>query len=199
MALDTTVGGVSANSYVTVGEADTYIHSHALDPISWLDLSVDAKETRLKYASLIINTLPLRGIKASLTQRLAFPRWYYTDDAYKAFKGIKNTVLDYPYTDYEDIEKEGIYTPPDIPDEVKDAQCEIAFQVVHSYLLTLEPMQSADRDVRMFGLGGSLDISFDNPATLNRNTFFTKARLDAVAVVEILLSRWLRHVVGGWA
>lgn len=199
MAIDTTVGGTSANSYVTIVEADSYLSIHASDPSSWKLLSDDEKEIRLKYASLIINTLPLRGMKASLTQRLAFPRWYYTDDAYIAFRQARqndDSVI-YLYKNYEDIATDGTYTPPTIPDEVKDAQVEIAYQVIHSYLLTLTPMQIPDREIKLFGLGGSLNIAFDNPNTLNRNPFFTRARLDAIAVVEILLGKWIRHVVGG--
>lgn len=81
MALDATVGGASADSYVTVAEADAYFASSANGGV-WAPLAEDVKENRLKEATRILDLYYVwNGIKASETQALGWPRKkaYYPD------------------------------------------------------------------------------------------------------------------------
>ena len=65
--------------YVTIAEADTYITAHYLstDPlrVAWESLSDEDKQVLLTRSYEAIETLPLRGRKASCGQQGAFPRW----------------------------------------------------------------------------------------------------------------------------
>ena len=65
--------------YVTIAEADAYIIAHYLptDPlrVAWESLIDEYKQVLLTRSYEAIETLPLRGRKASCGQQGAFPRW----------------------------------------------------------------------------------------------------------------------------
>lgn len=99
---------IGVDSYVTTEEADQYIGRYYLstDPIAlqWKSMTPSDKEVLLRKAANTIDSLPLKGIKADLTQPLAFPRKL--------------------------VEFRGCYVvesnTPDVPSEVKEAQIEQA-------------------------------------------------------------------------
>ncbi len=187
MSIDTTVGGNASESYVTVAEADIYVEARYDGTdlgTEWDALDEEPKEYRLKLGALILNTFAWRGAKASRNQRLDFPRWWRWDDGYPLDEDT--------YEDYADITD---YTPPTVPDEAKDAQCELSLQVVHEVILKAETMAFPEREIRSFGLGGSLEIEFSpgSPAGFAIN----KARVTSLSIVDYLLSKWLATFSGG--
>lgn len=119
---DATVGGASANSYVSVSDADDYFAAH-------LDGSFWAIPTARKQAALVqaTNRLDMEGYEGLPTtdlpgQRLQWPRKYILD---------RDTDFDgYPYvTETATITYTlgGSYLPDNvIPKELKDATCEMA-------------------------------------------------------------------------
>jgi hypothetical protein len=188
MALVITEGGASSDSYASVADADTYIslkyeESQATIVGEWEDLEVDAKEHRLKLAALLLNTFAWRGEKACRNQRLAFPRWWRWDDGYPLDEDT--------YLDYADITG---YTPPTTPQEVIDAQFEVAIQVIHSGILAADFLAFPEKEIRSFGLGGSLEIEFFGGGQYAST--WSKARVASLDVIELLLERWLARVSG---
>lgn len=76
MAIDKTVGGVSANSYVDADDADAFF-ADALDASAWTDagsVSPSRQEPALIAAALRLNQEAYRGTKTDADQALAFPR-----------------------------------------------------------------------------------------------------------------------------
>lgn len=76
MALITTVGGSTSDSYVTKAEADTYFTSHPKSA-AWTAVGSDTnKEILLKRAAQHLNLLHYWGIVVYTSQALKFPRLY---------------------------------------------------------------------------------------------------------------------------
>lgn len=73
MALDTTVGGTSAESYATVKEADEYATLQLGVP-AWTALSPSEKENALRFATKMIDREVFWGSVDSPDQALKFPR-----------------------------------------------------------------------------------------------------------------------------
>lgn len=188
MALIVTEGGDSSNSYVSVAIADAYLseiyeESKATVFAEWDDLETAGKEHRLKLGALLLSTFPLRGAKACRNQRLAFPRWWRWDDGYPLDEDT--------YLDYSDITD---YVPPTTPQEIMDAQCEVTIQVVHSGILKAEFFAFPEKEIRSFGLGGSLEIEFFG--TGQYAPMWGKAKVAALDVVELLLDKWIARITG---
>jgi hypothetical protein len=77
MPLDATVGGASANSYVTLSQANDYFAAGAhLRSAEWLALSNSVREACLLSATRWLDVLRYFGQPVSTTQALRFPRVY---------------------------------------------------------------------------------------------------------------------------
>jgi hypothetical protein len=186
MALITTVGGANSDSYVTTNEADTYLDDLGYSITDWEALDDEPKEFRLKMGALLINTLPLRGAKACRSQRLEFPRWWRTDDGYPTYEDT--------YIEYSEIAAAS-YIAPTIPQEVKDAQIQFTYQVVHNGIMIMDAMSFPEREIKAFGLGGSLTIEFTDQVAKNY-AMYTKGRLSSLDPAFFLLHKWLRKLSG---
>ena len=103
MALVTTPGGATADSYATVAEADAYIAIRGF-ATAWPALEAD-KEKLLKWAALLMNTWVWLGSATTSTQALAWPRSSLYDPSGYALD--ENTI----------------------PAAIKNAQIEFAFQL----------------------------------------------------------------------
>lgn len=80
MALDTTIGGASADSYVSLVEADAYFASR-FGSDSWTSLSDADQEKALRQATREVDRSRFIGSKWSSEQALQFPRVdTYSDD-----------------------------------------------------------------------------------------------------------------------
>ncbi|MCY1042717.1 hypothetical protein OV208_15440 [Corallococcus sp. bb12-1] len=74
MALDTTAGGPSADSYCTVEEADAY-HAVRGHNATWDTTDVAQKERHLKWATSLLDTrFEYLGSRADAEQALVWPR-----------------------------------------------------------------------------------------------------------------------------
>lgn len=191
MAIVTTVGASTANSYVSIAEAEAYLEGVYTDTVisSWVDgLETAQKEARLALAALFVDSLPLRGNKACYNQALEFPRWWPGDDGYPAYEDS--------YLDYSDISDAG-WTAPTIETNVKNAQCEIVWHVVHSGVFAMESMSYPEQEIKSFSLGGSLAIQFSRLTGEGSYAQLSKARLASTDLAERLLNKWIKRVSGG--
>lgn len=85
MALDTTVGGASADSYISVAEADAIaVNRLGREAEAWQNAQVVDKERALRQAAVDIDTL-VNGRPYSDAQMLGFPRYVDTDDSLVPF------------------------------------------------------------------------------------------------------------------
>jgi len=186
MAVITTVGGSDSDSYSTLIEANAYLENfYGEIPTAWDALDDGPREERLKLSALLLNTFPWRGAKASFNQRLAFPRFWHTDDEYQWLLDDEEY-----FTDFSEIET----NIPTIPTEVKYAQIEIAYQVV-DHLMSLEPLAFSEKEIKMFELGGSLSIEFF-PDSSNGSRF-NKAKLSSLDIIYAYLNKWYQRIGGG--
>jgi len=80
MALDATANGASADSYITVADADTY-HDNHLYATDWTGATTANKEKALKMATRILDEkIEWSGTRTSSTQALGWGRTDVTDD-----------------------------------------------------------------------------------------------------------------------
>jgi hypothetical protein len=77
--IDATLGGVSANSYVTLAAADAYFET-VPDSSTWTAKTTDQKNRALISATRWINVLSFYGKLCSDTQALKWPRKDYKVD-----------------------------------------------------------------------------------------------------------------------
>ena len=106
MTIDATVGGTSANSYVTEAEIEDYFSGHPYGS-TW-----EFDEQRLKYAAILLdNLVSWFNYKWNYTQAREFPRnTFYNDADYLALQ----------------------FPAPIIPSEIKHAQCELDLYLLNN-------------------------------------------------------------------
>lgn len=73
MALVTTSGSASADSYATQAEATAYLAIRTTGT-TWTALSSDVKDNYLRWAAIVLDTMDWRGARTAETQALAWPR-----------------------------------------------------------------------------------------------------------------------------
>lgn len=107
VTLVTTVSGASANSYVTLAQADAYFDER-LNADDWTDQGDNDQKKALVMAARRLDQVNWKGYKATSGQALAWPR-----------------------SDLED--KDGYTVASDtIPQQIQDAQCELALAILAS-------------------------------------------------------------------
>lgn len=129
---------VGTDSYVTLAECETYLAEHYLssDLTAW-DATTDAdKEVLLRRAAQTIDRQPLQGFKSVSTQTMQFPRMMYSDFYYTTESTLRRD--------------ENWYIQTEVPEAVKDAQCEIALSALSG---TPERVSMAREGVRSYRLG----------------------------------------------
>ncbi len=107
MSLVTTVGGESSDSYATLTEATTYLQNR-VGFEDWADgnYSDEQKEAALIDAARMLDEFTYLGNPVTYTQALQFPRVFV-------------------------LKRNGnYYLSTEIPQEIKDAQCILAFQLL---------------------------------------------------------------------
>ena len=127
MPFDATAGSATANSYATVAEADAYLAVRG-DTATWSALNQAAKENKLQWAAIILDTLDFKGSKSTSTQALEWPRYDVTD-------------------------RNG-WTVSGVPVQVKNAQAEMAFQLIaNDWTQGLGPVTNETLKVGSIDLG----------------------------------------------
>lgn len=137
--LDTTVGGASANAYVSLAEANQYHLDRPAAGTTWADASDDEKNAAILWATKLLDSLyEWNGYVVNETQALLWPRY-----------GL--------------VYRSGYTVPSDvIPDELKDATAEFARQL-------LAADRAGDSDIETLGItslrAGPVALSFKNSVT----------------------------------
>jgi hypothetical protein len=131
---------VGTDSYISLEDANTYLNGYHLstdaDMVAWAALSDEHCEILLRRAARLIDRQPLRGVKALTTQSMAFPR------AIATLYGSMN-LNTYFYGDEWFVQSA-------VPEEVKQAQCEIALDMTNG---VSERVKLQREGVRSFSIG----------------------------------------------
>ncbi len=202
MTLLVTAGGRDSDSYVTLSEMEEYIGElyPEAEVEGWLNRAEEQQEQCLRIAVLFVDELSLRGCEACRDQNLKFPRWWRTDDEYPTYEDQYIEMED--ISGYDDPKAPDRYNrygnPPIVPMEVKRAQMEMAFRVVHGQLLAADSglMEYPEHEVRSFTLGGGMTIDFFS-RTSGETTAWGKSKFTSMSITQAYLQKWIRHFVGG--
>jgi hypothetical protein len=126
VTIDATVGGATANSYVTLASANSYMEGR-LNATTWDDATDDEKNRALVEATHELEVQPWDGTRVTTTQALAWPRqWVVNPD-------------DPNYNDYSTTV---------IPSRVTTAQMELAFQFIKSGTTDVAALDPTDGIIR---------------------------------------------------
>lgn len=126
VAIVATAGSASANSFVTLAEADTYMESR-LNGSTWDAATTDNQNRALVEATRELSARTWLGDRVTAAQALAWPRqWAHDPDS--------------PTSDY--------YSTDVVPQRVKDACCELAFQFIKAGTTDVAALDSTDGVVR---------------------------------------------------
>lgn len=143
LTIDATVGGASANAFITEAEAIAYMASR-LNVTGWTTLSgatcTETEKAAIIEATREISARDFRGQRATSTQALSWPRWWVVNpDA---------PVFGYVY-----------YSNTVIPDRVKDATCELALQFLKLGTTDAAALDSY-HNVQRKNIGGAIDTEY---------------------------------------
>lgn len=116
LTITATVGSATANSYVTLAEAETAMEAR-LNASTWDAATTDLKNRALVEAQRELQTLDWRGTRTDAVQALAWPREYAIDP-------------DAPSDADLDQLPDPTYDDDEIPVRVKEAQIELAYQFI---------------------------------------------------------------------
>ncbi len=181
MLLNTTIGGSSADSFIAIDEADTFLSGGPYNTDGWAELSDDQKVLRLVLAAKLMGCMTWAKFPVYDRQALCFPR-----RGPKCREGSVNT------------EKE-LAAALIIPEAIKKAQAWIAWDVIHRGLVeaSYSPPQNgaAYPDVTSLSLGGAISVSLSrNADTPGDQTQFALAMSSCHSAIYLLLSPYLSSV-----
>lgn len=188
MTLITSIADPEANSYCLINEAEDYL-SLRYDLTDWDLLTLEQKEQRLILAAATLDSVTtFRGVKATSDQALSFPRLFPKDSLWieDARNGVKpgfSTWLE--LQDYADLFS---YSPPIIPENVKKAQAEVAFQCIQG-LLELDP-SGGGVDVSSISIGGKISVAMAQD-THRSKTNIEVLTQNALGIVRIYLAKYI--------
>jgi len=183
-------------SYASVEEANEYLNARSgFDVSKWTELPDEQKQFRLILAALIIDSVRYAGVRATKEQRLEFPRLLSGNGLYVE----DESGLPVQFTDWTALQDyaglKGLSEFPAVPDDVKHAQAEVAFQIVHSHMLTLGPGESGERDITSLGID-VISLSFGTAQKLAHD-LFAKQEFGAASVIKLYLQRYLPKGIRG--
>jgi len=207
MTLTVTAGSTSADSYATVAEADAYMTARGgfqtgTLPAEWTALSTAQKEMRLRLAASLMDSLMFRGIKATRAQSLAFPRLFRGDDLWpEDVNGNPSDALADQYDDWTAITEAATDEDvdlPTVPQAVKDAQVETAFQVIHLMLSKQDAAESAVQEAGSLTIGKlSINLgSSSNSSAEGVSSIFRSGSFDSQVLILMLLRPYITRVRG---
>ena len=119
VTIDATAGGASANSYITLTEANTFVEAmiSSSDVSKWTTGNDDSRNRALAAAAQRLDRERFLGARATDTQALQWPRTgVRKPDTY-----VNTFSTGFPFRISEDY-----FTDTEIPDQVKRAQIEMA-------------------------------------------------------------------------
>lgn len=192
MPLITRIGSANANSFVTLDQAEYILGTLPDDLESWNELTLLEKEYRLTMAAKIIGVLPLKGRRVYRWQALAFPR---------TLRVSKRTwPYHYQQVQYASVREDLWQAEPDcrrVPDEVKEAQCMVAYSVVHRALANRSVVtEQQGSTVTGISLGGALSVSF-SPGQEATGSLLDMIMRSLQAPVYLMMQKWISQMRGG--
>jgi hypothetical protein len=119
VSIDATAGGASANSYITLAEADTFVEAMVLgtDANKWGSGNTDSRNRALTAAAQRLDRERFLGARATDTQALQWPRTgVRKPDTY-----VNTYATGFPFRISDDY-----FADTEVPDQVKRAQIELA-------------------------------------------------------------------------
>lgn len=195
MTLVTEIASLTADSYATLAEVDAYLASRpGITTDSWDALDDTEKEFRIKMGALIMDRLKFRGVKATKYQARMFPRILPGS----LLNRTGYSTGDVPFDTWADLQEYAAYvgeSEPTIPQQVKDAQAEVTFQVVHTHFMTLSPFEQGDVKTSFIGLG-KLQVQLGSKFYEVSGDFIERGAISAVGIVKFMLSPWLTNTKG---
>ena len=119
VAIDATVGGANANSYLTLADAQAMIDGMVqnADVTAWASATTDAKNRALVTATQRLDRERFLGARTDDTQALQWPR----SGVRKPDTYINTYAVGFPFRITEDY-----FDDDEIPDQVKRSQVELA-------------------------------------------------------------------------
>jgi DnaT-like ssDNA binding protein len=124
--LDNTIGGLAANTYVAIDEAENFLDSR-LNAGAWTNASPEDKKRALLMAAARLDRENWLGTRVTAEQRLAWPRIdvQKVDPVGSGFGGFYGHSWGWGYGE--------VYRSDEIPQPVKDAQCELALAYLEGF------------------------------------------------------------------
>ena len=119
VTIDATAGGASANSYITLSEANTFVEAmiSSTDVAKWDTGTDDTRNRALAAAAQRLDRERFLGARATDTQSMQWPRTgVRKPDTY-----VNTYATGFPFRISEDY-----FTDTEIPDQIKRAQIELA-------------------------------------------------------------------------
>jgi hypothetical protein len=119
VSIDATAGGASANSYITLTEANTFVEAmiSSSDVSKWTTGNDDSRNRALAAAAQRLDRERFLGARATDTQALQWPRTgVRKPDTY-----VNTYATGFPFRISDDY-----FTDEEVPDQVKRAQIEMA-------------------------------------------------------------------------
>ena len=119
VSIDATAGGASANSYITLAEADAFVEAMVLstDANKWSSGNTDSRNRALTAAAQRLDRERFLGARATDTQALQWPRTgVRKPDTY-----VNTYATGFPFRISDDY-----FTDTEVPDQVKRSQIELA-------------------------------------------------------------------------
>jgi hypothetical protein len=120
LTIDATAGGSAANSFVTLAEAASYLEAR-LNTTTWDAADTDTQNRALVEATREVSNKEFIGQRSTDTQALSWPRWNATNP---------------------DSPTGWLYASDVVPDRVKNATIELAFQFVNAGTTDLASVDS---------------------------------------------------------
>lgn len=123
VSIDATVGGSSANSFVTAAEATTYLNGRLNASTYWTGTGTDDELRALIEATRELSMRTWQGRRVTTTQALNWPRQWVID-------------VDSPNHFY--------LSTSAIPQRIKDATCELALEFLKAGTTDIAALPSTD-------------------------------------------------------
>ena len=119
VSIDATAGGASANSYITLTEANTFVEAmiSSTDVAKWDTGTDDTRNRALAAAAQRLDRERFLGARATDTQSMQWPR----TGVRKPETYVNTYATGFPFRISEDY-----FTDTEIPDQIKRAQIELA-------------------------------------------------------------------------
>jgi hypothetical protein len=153
VAINTVVGASDANSYCDEATASAYFDAR-LNIAAWIDASPDDRARALVMAARRLDQENWQGERVTTTQKLAWPRSGVSKvDAVEAY----GLGIGYPFGWGSGVGD--WYLTTEIPQPVKDAQCELAL----SLLAQATDGNAGERRVKNFSADG-ISVNYEYTA-----------------------------------